>query len=243
MNIRDFFALKKPFCLHDHGCLYDALRYTFKNVKYGLIISTILQLIKSLKELSAGFKNFKYSFKPEYFTITVFLASTVLVLRLVKCSLRWIRDKDDGWNSFLAGMAAGWVGTKTLSKDYWYLFLMFVGSRIIGVVHKLLIENGYLEERNRHWHSFFMFFVAHSTHSIGYFMQPYLLKDDMYNLYERMSTLTLQEKKWHLTSLKYYKKHVGDLHGRMPELDAISDRKIGRLTKSIEHDHRPCSNC
>jgi hypothetical protein len=43
-------------------------------------------------------------------------------------------------------MAAGWVASKTLSPKYWYLYLTFVGSRIIGAIHKYLLGKGYLKK-------------------------------------------------------------------------------------------------
>ena len=96
-------------------------------------------MIKSLRSLTKGFKNLKKSFTPEYLSIIVFLSASTLALRLVKCALRWIRNKDDGINSFLGGMAAGCVGTFTLNKNYWYVMLMFISSRIVGAIHEYLI--------------------------------------------------------------------------------------------------------
>ena len=111
-----------------------------KNLKYGLIISFALQLIKTFKAVIKKPSNAMSSFRLQYFTIALFLSTIVFVLRLVKCILRRIRDKDDGWNSLLAGAVGGWVATKTLSKEYWYFYLTFIGSRIIGAFHKYLME-------------------------------------------------------------------------------------------------------
>jgi hypothetical protein len=73
------------------------------------------------------------------------LSASTTTLRVVKCGLRWLRNKDDALNSILAGMAAGYVGTKTLNKDFWYVLLMFIASRIIGAIHQSLIQSGYLD--------------------------------------------------------------------------------------------------
>lgn len=51
------------------------------------------------------------------------------------------------------------------------------------------------------WHFYVLFTFAHIVHSYGYFIEPDILKPDMYNLYEKMSVLTPSEKKWHLSSL------------------------------------------
>ena len=48
-----------------------------------------------------------------------------------------------------------------------------------------------------------MMAFAHGVHSYGYFLHPYILKNDMYGLYEKMSALTPNEKRWHLSALKY----------------------------------------
>jgi hypothetical protein len=44
---------------------------------------------------------------------------------------------------------------------------------------------------------------AHAVHSFGYFLHPYILKEDMYGLYEKMSALTPKEKRWHHAALVY----------------------------------------
>jgi len=137
--VEELFNSQTSFCAHCCGCLISALKQAFKNLKYGLIISIALQLIRTLKTLAKNPSAIKSSLRHEYFTIALFLPAIVLTLKLVRCSLRRIREKDDGVNSLLAGAAAGWVATKTLSKDYWYFYLTFIGSRLIGAVHKHLI--------------------------------------------------------------------------------------------------------
>lgn len=131
------------------------------------------------------------------------MSATVLILKLVRCTLRRIREKEDGFNSLIAGAAAGWVASKTLSKEYWYFYLTFIGSRLLGAFHKYLISRNILKEENSYLHSYLMMVVAHTVHSYGYFLHPYILKDDMYGLYLKMSALTPQEQKWHLSSLRY----------------------------------------
>jgi hypothetical protein len=158
----------------------------------------------------------KESFSSRYLTITVFMCATVLTLRLVRCILRRIRERDDGFNSLLAGAAAGWVASKTLNKDYWYFYLTFIGSRLIGAVHKYLIFKGILNEENSHWHSYFMMTVAHGIHSYGYFLHPFILRDDIYGLYMKMSALTPEEKKWHLSTLRYNHRRLIEIYGYKP---------------------------
>jgi len=60
--------------------------------------------------------------------------------------MRWLRNKDDGFGSFLAGVGAGIIGVKTLDKGYWYILIMFMASRIISAVHRILIEKNYLNQ-------------------------------------------------------------------------------------------------
>lgn len=120
----------------------------------------------------------------------MFLSASTTTLRAVKCGLRWVRNKDDALNSILAGMAAGYVGTKTLNKDFWYVLLMFIASRIIGAIHQSLIQSGHLDHNRKQFHYFVLFFLTNIVHCYGYFIEPDILKPDMYNLYERMSVLT-----------------------------------------------------
>lgn len=74
------------------------------------------------------------------------MCATALNLKLVRCTLRHVRDRDDGFNSLLAGAAAGWVTSKTLDKEYWYFYLCLLGSRLIGALHRYLIQAGVLKE-------------------------------------------------------------------------------------------------
>jgi hypothetical protein len=62
-----------------------------------------------------GKEAFKKSFNKRLISIIVFMVASALALRLVKCALKWLRDRDDGFNSLVAGMTAGFVGTKTLN--------------------------------------------------------------------------------------------------------------------------------
>jgi hypothetical protein len=155
---------------------------------------------------------------------------------MVRCTLRRIREKDDGFNSLLAGAAAGWVATKTLSKDYWYFYLTFIGSRLIGAVHKSLMEKGVLNKENTHLHAWFMMGFAHTVHSIGYFLYPYILKDDMYALYEKMSALTPKEKRWHHSSMTYAHNSMLRKFGANPEFDSITLARLKRLEGKIAED-------
>ena len=161
---------KTQFCKHEHGCLYDALRQSLKQVKYGVIISSILQLLKSIRSLTKGMPAFKKSFTPEYLSIIAFLCASTLALRVVKCALRWIRNKEDGLNSVLGGMAAGLVGTKTLNKNYWYILLMLVASRIVGALHQSLIQGNVLDGNKKQLHYFVLFWFSNVVHSYGYFL-------------------------------------------------------------------------
>lgn len=80
-------------------------------------------------------------------------------------------------------MAAGYIGTLTLNKNYWYVLLMFIASRIVGSIHQTLIQKGYLSPTNNQFHYFLLFFFANMVNCYGYFIEPDILKPDMYNLY------------------------------------------------------------
>jgi hypothetical protein len=61
-RLQELLGCKKSFCKHEHGCLASAILQSLKNVKYGLIISTILQLIRSARALLKGSEYFFKSF-------------------------------------------------------------------------------------------------------------------------------------------------------------------------------------
>lgn len=188
-------------------------------------------MLKSLKSSVKGLSHLKKSFTPEYFSIILFLSASTTALRTVKCALRWLRNKDDALNSILAGMAAGYAGTLTLNKNYWYVLLMFIASRIVGAIHQSLIQSGHLSEQNSQYHYFFLFFVTNIVHCYGYFIEPDILKPDMYNLYERMSVLTPNEKRWHMASLIFKKRDLEE-RGAL-SFSNYTQQKIDKLRGQI----------
>ena len=129
-------------------------------------------------------------------------------------------------------MAAGYVGTLTLNKSYWYLLLMFLASRIIGAIYQALIQKKILDSENSQFHYYILFVIANMVHCYGYFIEADILKPDVYNLYERMSSLTPNEQKWHRSSLKYCKRTLEE--DKRLFFDNYLDQKIANLTKKID---------
>lgn len=222
---------KTPFCIHADGCIWASLKQAVKQVKYGVVIASILQLIKSLRSLTKGMAGVKKSFSAEYLTIIVFLSSSTLALRVVRCGLRWIRKKEDGLNALFAGMAAGYVGTLTLNKGYWYMLLMFVASRIIGAVYQALVQNRVLDPQNSSFHYYILFVISNMVNCYGYFIEADILKPDVYNLYEKMSALTPNEKRWHRSSLRYCLKTLRS--SKVHFYNDFLQQKINKLTREI----------
>ena len=68
--------------------------------------------------------------------------------------------------------------------------LMFVASRIWGALYQYMLQRKFLDSKNSHLHYYFMFAFANSVNSYGYFIEPDIIKSDMYNLYDRMAMLT-----------------------------------------------------
>jgi predicted permease len=153
-------------------------------------MSGALQLFKSIRVLVKDKSQLKSSLNPDLLSIIVFLSASTLALRFVRCLLKRLRDKDDGFNSFVAGLAFGLVGTRTLNKNYWYIMLMFVASRIWGAIYQYLLQKKILDSKRQGLHYYAMFAFANSVNSYGYFIEPDILKSDMYNLYDRMAMLS-----------------------------------------------------
>jgi len=82
---------KTGLCPHSSGCVMAALKQSLKNLKYGLLISVVLQLIRTLKVIAKDASKLKSSLKPQYFSIAIFLSSTVFILKIVHCILRRLR--------------------------------------------------------------------------------------------------------------------------------------------------------
>lgn len=130
----------------------------------------VLQIFRSLRALTKSKDLFKNSLNKDLLSIIVFLSASTFVLRAVRCALKRIRDKEDGFNSFIAGIAFGVVGTKTLNKSYWYIMLMFVASRIWGALYQYLLQKKYLDSKYSHLHYYLMFAFANSINSYGFFI-------------------------------------------------------------------------
>ncbi|CAM6002160.1 unnamed protein product [Sphagnum balticum] len=84
-----------------------------------------------------------------------------------------------------------------------------------------------------------MFAIAHTAHSYAYFINPFMIQDDIYSLYLKMSALTPTEKPWHLASLEFNRRRIEEVYGPMPQLDRISDQRIRSLERDIRRNwHR-----
>ena len=61
--IEELLNSQTDFCEHKDGCLMSAIKQSIKNLKYGMMISLALQLIKSLKALAKSPSKVKNSLK------------------------------------------------------------------------------------------------------------------------------------------------------------------------------------
>lgn len=65
-------------------------------------------------------------------------------------------------------------------------------------------------------HSYAMMGAAHAIHYYGYLGQPYLLKDDVFSLYDKMSVQTKAEQKVNSHNLRYFFRRNKLLYGDYP---------------------------
>lgn len=107
---------------------------------------------------------------------------------------------------------------------------MFVASRIWGAFYRYLVAEKYLDDKNSQYHYYLMFVVANAINSYGYFIEPDILKSDMYNLYDRMAVLTPNEKKWIRSSYVYTMKNLKESGAKF--FDNVLQEKIDKLGKS-----------
>ena len=53
---------KTPNCSHEDGCILNSLKVMVKNFKYGLVVSVVLQIIRTLRKITKGASKIKGSF-------------------------------------------------------------------------------------------------------------------------------------------------------------------------------------
>ena len=53
---------KTPNCSHEDGCILNSLKIMAKNFKYGLVVSVVLQIIRTLRKITKGVSKIKGSF-------------------------------------------------------------------------------------------------------------------------------------------------------------------------------------
>lgn len=98
------FRKKTPYCRHKSpDCVTHAVQGLFDNIKWGVMIRvavTLLQLLLRKTKLS------KISLKDQL-RFPAFLALFAFIFKITLCSLRRLRGKEDGLNSFVSGFLGG----------------------------------------------------------------------------------------------------------------------------------------
>jgi hypothetical protein len=85
---------------------------------------------------------------------------------------------------------------KFLPKRHWHLVLALLGARIIDCLHSVACEKGYLSSDRKSLHIYLMFVLGNFFNCYGYFIEPDIISNDIFRLWERMANLGWREKAW-----------------------------------------------
>lgn len=128
-----------------------------------------------------------------------------LALRGGYCLIRYLRKKDDKWNSILAGVLCGLLSMPFLKHNQWYLVLSIIAARIVESFYRIALNKGLLKEENTTIHYLIMFAIGNLINAYGYFIEGDIIESDMVNLYRRMAASDVHEQQWTRSALMTHK--------------------------------------
>ena len=126
---------KSSHCRHKSpDCVTNAVQGLISNFKTGIKIRLAFTL---LQVLLRGGKLNKIKLTDQL-RFPAFLSAFAFVMKLVLCTLRRVRGKDDGINGFLAGALAGLTLLINNDKNTRKLFALYLLSRAYGAIYSSL---------------------------------------------------------------------------------------------------------
>ena len=205
-----FLGYKSESCRHPDSCFLNAIKTAVNSLKYGLcieagreIIRLVLLLIRKRNPKEALASLFTASF--DRIRIPMFLLINSLTLRGGHCLIKYLRSKNDVWNSLSAGILCGVLSMPFLKHSQWYLVLSLLAARIVDALYRIAIARGILKEENSNIHFYVMFALGNMINAYGFFIEGDLVESDMKSLYTRMAALDPKENQWLRSSLAYKK--------------------------------------
>lgn len=228
-----FLHYRSTSCRHSDSCFINALKVSLNSLKYGVIIEAGRELIRVImmmvKQKSfRGALAFLFSASFERLRIPLFLLVNSLVLRGGHCILKYIRGKDDWWNSLTAGLLCGLLSMSLLKHSQWYLVLSLIGARIVESLYRIAISRGILKEENSNLHFYVMFAIGNLINAYGFFVEGDIIEGDMEGLYSRMAALDSKENMWLRSSLIFKKTQMQEKGYSFPTNKL--NRRIDALT-------------
>ena len=130
------------------SCYMHALEGFLKDFIYGSIVKSGVMLAFSMlspkKKLAKGFKQI-FTFDTALFGL--FTGGFLATFRLILCKLRALRDKEDKYNSIIAGFLAAFVLWIDKSKSRRITVAVYSFARCFESIIKLLDSNDVIKER------------------------------------------------------------------------------------------------
>ncbi|KAL4487883.1 hypothetical protein ABPG72_022743 [Tetrahymena utriculariae] len=211
---------KTQFCKHEGSCFESFLKEVKRSflIGYGLRVSlntlfTLFSLKKSLQQVHKTLQ--KILLCDGDFRLPLFITLMNSLMKLVQCLLRRVRQKEDGFNSFVSGFLGAFIGMMFENKKNWYTWRMYLGGRAIEMLYNSLINKGYINKNAIHFS--FAFAIGSTLIAKGYFHEPRIVENEVFKLYKKFANLSNGEVIWHYCQVSCDEKKLEQSLGFTPE--------------------------
>lgn len=164
------FLDKTRFCKHDFGCLENIISGTASAFLMAYKINTGINVI-TLGILKRKFKELFFSlWSKDSLTWVGYLSAYTLVLKIVTCLLRRLRDKGDPYNDLLAGAAAGATACLLLQKEQRLVWVGYLLARTCDAYYNHLVNRGVVNKSK--WHYVFVYGFVYALYGYCIMAEP-----------------------------------------------------------------------
>ena len=139
------FKMKTIYCKHPSSCFLNTIYGFTRNFTYGYSIKTIIKILFLILKRKGMWHIFKALLNKESLYFGLFLGFLTGVFKSLNWSLRFIRNKEDWYNSILSGVLSSLSAIIDDSESR-QTNILFVLSRNLDITIKLLDSKGIMNE-------------------------------------------------------------------------------------------------
>jgi len=133
-----------------------------------MLILVIRNLIEMILRCLVNKENFKFG---------AFLGLMTFTLKSLICLLRKIRNKEDGFNTFVSGALAGYLNLFFIEKNHRLAFATFFLSRAFDSCYNSMVNRGTIKKSQLNYVIIFM--LLNGLNVYASFHEPYLVPDSL----------------------------------------------------------------